>query len=350
MDGLRWGIMGAGGIAHRFARALEHVDGASLAALSGRSAARLERFAAEFPVDASRRYASAEDDGERAHQMLVDDPEVDAVYLSLPHGMHERWACRLLNAGKAVLCEKPASLTADEAARIAATARETGSLFVEAMKPRFMPARARVRELLASGELGDVRGIEIAHRLDYGDLEGSYMLDPVQGGTLYDLGCYGIAWVEDLLAGEAEVDRARVRWTAAAGGSVVDIADEVGLRVGDVPVHLDLAGDSDEYRVECRVSCERGDISIPMFHRPTGFTVRRRESCDSSPVTEERVDAPLAVDDFYDEIAHVCALIRTGATESPAMPLSSTVRTAQMIDAIRASWPARDLGAAVGER
>lgn len=78
MAELRWGIMGAGGIAHRFARSLGHVEGASLVALSGRSSERLESFAAEFPVDARRRYVSAEDGGERAHQMLLDDPDVDA--------------------------------------------------------------------------------------------------------------------------------------------------------------------------------------------------------------------------------------------------------------------------------
>lgn len=218
MAGLRWGIMGAGGIARRFARSLGHVEGASLVALSGRSAVRLDSFAAEFPVDARRRYVSAEDGGERAHQMLVNDPDVDAVYLSLPHGMHERWACRLLRAGKAVLCEKPAVLSAEEAGRVVSAARESGSLFVEAMKPRFMPVRARVRELLASGELGEIRGIEVVHRLDYGDFEGGYLLDPVQGGTLYDLGCYGVAWAEDLLGGAIQVDDVRTRgwWSRTA--------------------------------------------------------------------------------------------------------------------------------------
>ena len=292
MAGLRWGIMGAGGIARRFARSLGHVEGASLVALSGRSAVRLDSFAAEFPVDARRRYVSAEDGGERAHQMLVDDPDVDAVYLSLLHGMHERWACRLLRAGKAVLCEKPAVLSAEEAGRVVSAARESGSLFVEAMKPRFMPVRARVRELLASGELGEIRGIEVVHRLDYGDLEGGYLLDPVQGGTLYDLGCYGVAWAEDLLGGAIQVDDVRTRWMVASDGSAVDIADEADLRIGGVPVHSDFAGDAGEYRVECRVTCERGEVSIPMLHRPTGFTVHRFDGPDSSRTAGECIEAP----------------------------------------------------------
>lgn len=349
VDDLRWGIMGAGGIAHRFARSLGNVEGASLVALSGRNAARLDAFAGEFPVEASKRYCSEDDDGERAHLMLVDDPDIDAVYLSLPHGMHERWARRLLGAGKAVLCEKPAALSGEEAVRIADAARGAGTLFVEAMKPRFTPARTRVRELLASGELGEIRGIDVSHRLDYGDLEGSYLLDPVQGGTLYDLGCYGVAWAEDLLDGAMRVDDVRTRWVAASDGSAVDIADEADLRIGDVPVHFDFAGDAGEYRVECRVTCERGEVSIPMFHRPTGFTVRRYDGSHPSRIAGERVEAPLAVDDFYDEISHVCELIRAGATESPIMPLSSTIRAARIIDAMRAVWPAACERVAEGE-
>lgn len=252
--------------------------------------------------------------------------------------MHERWACRLLRAGKAVLCEKPAVLSAEEAGRVVSAARESGSLFVEAMKPRFMPVRARVRELLASGELGEIRGIEVVHRLDYGDLEGGYLLDPVQGGTLYDLGCYGVAWAEDLLGGAIQVDDVRTRWMVASDGSAVDIADEADLRIGGVPVHFDFAGDAGEYRVECRVTCERGEVSIPVLHRPTGFTVHRFDGPDSSRTAGERIEAPLAVDDFYDEISHTCELIRRGESESPIMPLSSTVRTARIIDAVRAAW------------
>ena len=234
MREIRWGILGAGGIAHRFARALGHVEGARLVAISGRRPERLDAFAREFPVDGRRRYASVGDDGAAAHLRLVDDPDVDAVYLALPHGMHEAWAVRLLRAGKAVLCEKPAVLSEREARAIAEVARETGSLFMEAMKPRFMPARERVLELIAQGELGRIESVDVAHRVEYGDQTGRYLLDPVQGGTLYDLGCYGISWVDDLLDGTVEVESRRVRLVPASDGAPIDIADDVRLRVGGI--------------------------------------------------------------------------------------------------------------------
>lgn len=371
MGEIRWGIMGAGAIARRFATALEQVDGARLMAVSGRSASRLASFSSMHPVDESRRYASGWDEGFSAHERLVADPDVDAVYLALPHGMHVEWACRLLRAGKAVLCEKPAVLTEHEALRIAGVARETGTLFMEAMKPRFMPARDQVKALIARGDLGGITSLDIAHRVDYGDQTGRYLLDPVQGGTLYDLGCYGVGWMEDLLggllAGEDPVDgspvkdaldaraievrAARPRWMPSSDGTPIDIADDVHLSVRGVPVHLDFAGDADHFEAVCRIRCERGTVEVPLLHRPVSYIVTRDPGAfdrggagvpDAGPSTPGLIDAPAAVDDFYGEVEHFCGLMRAGLTESPVMPLTSTIRLARIIDAIRASWPATD--------
>lgn len=109
--------------------------------------------------------------------------------------MHAHWACRALRAGKAVLCEKPAVLNEEEALSISSASREHGVLFMEAMKNRFCPMRTRVKGLLASGELGCIVSIESVQKLDYGESPSSYLLDPLQGGCLYDMGCYAAAWI-----------------------------------------------------------------------------------------------------------------------------------------------------------
>lgn len=332
MKCIRWGVLGAGSISHRFVAGLEHVEGAELVAVSGRDPNRLAAFAAKHGVDADRCYASPEDDGVRAHERLLADDGVDAVYIALPHGLHEAWSRRAMQDGKAVLCEKPATLCEAEAQGIARAARESRMLFMEAMKPRFTPVRARVRDLLDSGELGVVTGIDVVHRLYYGEHLGGYLLDSRQGGTLYDLGCYGVGWVEDLLGDDVAVERVDVDWIEGRGGAPVDIAEEARLVVDGVPVHLDFSGTSREYRVECRIDCERGSILIPMFHRPSELTIVRGRGC--SQIEE----LPLEVDDFYGEITHFCELVRAGAEESPIMPIASTVRIARMIDAVRAAW------------
>ncbi|MEE1274686.1 MAG: Gfo/Idh/MocA family oxidoreductase, partial [Olegusella sp.] len=108
---VRWGILGAGNIAHRFAQSLSHVEGAELVALSCRSAEKAAAFAGEFGVERSGVFSDeALGAADAAHTALLADPEVDAVYLSLPHALHHDWAVRALRAGKAVLCEKPAML------------------------------------------------------------------------------------------------------------------------------------------------------------------------------------------------------------------------------------------------
>ena len=167
-----WGVLGAGRISHRFASSLQAVDRARLVAAAGRTPSHVEEFCRAFSIDGARGYASADDNGDAAYEALIADPDVDAIYLALPHGMHARWACRALRAGKAVLCEKPAVLNEEEARSIASVSREYGVLYMEAMKNRFCPLHTRVIDLLASGELGRIVSIESVQMLDYGLLCG----------------------------------------------------------------------------------------------------------------------------------------------------------------------------------
>lgn len=324
VDGtVRWGILGAGGIAKRFAASLAGVEGAELVAVSGRSAERLVSFAP------ARAYADGSD-GSAAHGRLLADPEVDAIYLALPHSMHARWAVAALRAGKAVLCEKPAVLTAGEAREIAAVARETGALFVEAMKCRFVPLHSRVRALLDTGELGRVCRIDCAQLVDYGEGRLGYLVDSVGGGALYDLGCYPMSWVEELAAGEPTGVSAFARWKEVPGGRA-DWAGRAELAfTGGVEATVAWAGDSAEYDCSCLITCENGSIAVERAHRPERAVVHRAGRPD------EVVEAPYDPDDFHGEIAHFCGLLRAGAAESPVMPLAATVRNAELLDAVRA--------------
>lgn len=320
---VRWGILGAGGIAKRFAASLAGVEGTRLVAVSGRTAGRLAAFAP------ARVYADGSD-GAAAHERLLADSEVDAVYLALPHSMHARWTVRALCAGKAVLCEKPAVLTAGEAREIAAVARETGMLFVEAMKCRFVPLHSRVQALLGTGELGRVRRIDCVQLVDYGEGRLGYLIDPVGGGALYDLGCYPMSWVEELTCGAPAGVSALARWKEVPGGRV-DWAGRAELAfAGGVEATVAWAGDSANYDCSCLITCENGSIAVERAHRPERAVVHRAGRPD------EVVEAPYDPDDFHGEIAHFCGLLRSGAVESPVMPLAATVRNAELLDAVRA--------------
>lgn len=321
---IRWGILGAGGIAKRFAASLEHVGGAELVAVSGRSAERLAAFAP------ARVYADGVD-GSVAHEALLADADVDAIYLALPHSMHRRWAVAALRAGKPVLCEKPAALTAEEAREIAKVSREAGVLFVEAMKCRFVPLYAQVCALPDRGELGRVRRIDCVQHVDYGTGNLRYLEDPNGGGALLDLGCYSMSWVEELMQGEPARVTSAVRWRDVPGGRV-DWAGRAEFVFSDgIEATVDWAGDAAEYDCSAVITCENGEITVERAHRPERAVIRRPGRSD------EVLDVPYNPDDFHGEIAHFCDLLRAGAVESPVMPLAATIRNAELLDTVKSS-------------
>lgn len=296
-------------------------------AAAGRTPAHVEEFCRAFSIDAAHSYATADDSGDAAYDALIADPDVDAIYLAIPHGMHAHWACRALRAGKAVLCEKPAVLNEEEAHAIASVSRECGVPFMEAMKNRFCPMHTRVKGLLASGELGCIVSIESMQKLDYGESPSSYLLDPLQGGCLYDMGCYAVGWFEDLLAGACDVSSREVRWRDVLGGRV-DWADEIHMSVGGIPIHMVCDGKA-AYESRLMIACERGSVEIERLHRSELAHVKYSDG------RMLEINAPFDVDDFYGEIQHATQLVQTGELESPVMPLAATQRCAQIIDAIR---------------
>ncbi len=142
-----WGILGTGKIAVKFADDLRHVPGAALTAVGSRSAETAKAFGRRFRIP--HQHAS--------YAALVNDPDVDVVYISTPHSLHAENARLALEAGKAVLCEKAFTLNARQAADLIALARERRLFLMEAMWMRFLPAIVHVRQILAEKALGDVR-------------------------------------------------------------------------------------------------------------------------------------------------------------------------------------------------
>ena len=347
---VRWGILGAGLIAHRFARSLAHDPASELVAISCRSAAKAAAFAEEHGVAPKRAYADdagtaatpvgaeapARQEGSalEGHAKLLADSDVDAIYLALPHGLHRAWACAALRAGKAVLCEKPAALTAGEMRAIASVARETGALFMEAQKARFVPAYARVRELLGSGAIGGLRRVEtsLCNRMTEEQLERSYMLDPVQGGVALDCGIYCASWIDDFLSGTPSVRSSLIeRYRGVDAYVRAELAFDASEKSGAVgqTALLECAFDRQKPRHATLVG-EKGRIVVDDLHRSQRVTLVPDGG-------EPRVyDEPYLVDDFFGEIAHFSGLVRVGAAESPVMPLAASVRCAEILDAVRA--------------
>ena len=186
----RWGILASGGIATAFARDLSYFNNHIVAAVGSRSQESADSFATEFPGCIA--YGSYED--------LVNDPTLDAIYVATPHPYHVSNTVLALNAGKPVLCEKPFTINAAEAKQMKAAADANGVALMEAMWARFLPHMHRVREILASGVLGEIWAVEADHGQRLSDYANPRHWEPsLGGGALLDLGIYPISFAHMVL-------------------------------------------------------------------------------------------------------------------------------------------------------
>ena len=187
---VRWGILGAGGIARMFARAVQHHTVSTIAAVGSRSKTKALSFAHDFHIPTA--YGSYEE--------LVNSDQVDAIYVASPHSHHREHALLALGAGKPILVEKAFTRNTAEALEIFSAAQRANLFAMEAMWTRFLPATAIVHEIIASGQIGDVISVLADHgqKLDH-DPAGRLLNPALAGGALLDLGVYPVAYAHDLL-------------------------------------------------------------------------------------------------------------------------------------------------------
>ena len=191
---IRWGILSTGNIAHTFARGLRDSKSGELFAVASRNQESADKFAAQF--DNVRAYSS--------YEALLSDAEVDAVYIATPHPLHAQWAIRAADAGKHILCEKPFTLNAFEAARVNEAAIRNNVQLLEAFMYRCHPQTAKIVELIQSGVLGEVRGIEATFGfLSNAGAESRLHDLELGGGGILDVGCYAVSFCR-LVAGAAQ--------------------------------------------------------------------------------------------------------------------------------------------------
>ena len=213
---VRWGILGPGTIAKTFAAALQHAKGAKLVAIASRDSKKAG-LAESFP-------------GARilhGYQALLDDPEVEAIYIATPHPGHAEWAIKAAEAGKHVLCEKPIAVSAHEAEAMIQAARKAGTFLGEAFMYRLHPQTAKIVELVKSGIVGEVRGIKASFGFLMGNPDPKHRLlaNDTAGGGILDICCYPVSMAR-LIAGAAQgkpfADPTKVLGLAHIGATGVD--------------------------------------------------------------------------------------------------------------------------------
>ena len=316
---IRWGILSTGSIARKFATAVGDVSGAELVAVGSRRRETVDAFGDEFNVP--HRHASYED--------LAQDPHVDVVYVGTPHNLHKENTLLCLEAGKAVLCEKPFAINAAEAREMIAVARAKQLFLMEAMWTRYIPLAVRVRELLAERVIGEVRMVSA----DFGFRAGwdvkSRLLNPeLGGGALLDVGVYTVSFASMIFGPPA-----RIVSLAHLGETGVDeqAAMVLGYDGGQLAVlHAAVRTNTPQ---EATILGTEGRIRIhPRFWCPTRMTVW---AGDKDP---EDVEMPYPGNGYNFEAAEVVRCLRDGKLESDVMPLDESLQIMETLDAIRAQW------------
>jgi len=316
---VRWGILGTGAIARQFVQGLNSLPQAEVLAVGSRSRASAQEFAHKRNIP--RRHASYDD--------LASDPDVDVVYIATPHPLHAENATLCLEAGKAVLCEKPFSVNAAEAERVVELAREKRLFIMEGMWTRFFPLMEEVRQLVSEGTIGELRMLNV----DFGfraDLDPASRLfdQKLGGGALLDVGVYCVSFASMILGrpsgfvslphlGETGVDEQASIVLEHEGGRLANLS--IGIRTA-TPQEATVMGTEGYVR-----------IHAPWW-RPKSMTIYR-------PGEEsETVEAPVSGNGFNYEAAEVIRCLKAGKTESDVMPLDETISVMRTMDSIRAAW------------
>jgi xylose dehydrogenase (NAD/NADP) len=263
---------------------------------------------------------------------LLDDPDVDAVYISLTNEAHAPWTIAALSAGKHVLCEKPLALTARQVEAMASAALDTDRILVEASWYRWHPRVRLASDLIRDGAIGVVRHVAAGFTFD-GDLDGNYRLEPGRGGgALYDVGCYAVSATLWAFGGAPVRD---VIARQKIGPTGVDLATEAVLSFdnGDAEIRV---GISERPRQWLVITGDAGEIELPGASY-TSWVDDETVLLVSDGAGTRRIPVP-AVDAYQVMVEHVSAVV--AGDGGWLLPLPGSLATAAVLDACFAS--ARD--------
>lgn len=322
-DKVRWGIMGTGWIASQFAKDLAHSGNAVKAAIGSRTAGSSEKFATEYGFE--RAYASYDE--------LLRDPEVDIIYVATPHPVHKENVMACLEAGKAVLCEKPFTMNSRQLEPLVETARERKLFLMEGMWTRFLPPIVQARAWIEEGRIGEVRMVQADFGFRIGwEPEGRLLNPDLGGGALLDAGVYPISFASMIFGEQPQ----HVWSTAHIGETGVDEQFSILLSYSEGrsaslsgAIRLNLNNEAVIYGTE-------GRIRLPFFLAGKEAYLHVNGQDEPEKFVDDRTCLGYA---FEAEEAGRCIL--QGRTESNTMKLDESLEIMKLMDTVRRQWGLR---------
>ena len=279
---LRWGILATGSIAGSFAEGVLNSETGQLVAVGSRSQESADKFASQYG-DIPNRHANYQD--------LLDDSEVDAIYIATPHPMHKEWAVKAANSGKHILCEKPIGINESEAKEIIAAAQSNDVFLMEAYMYRCSDQTQKIIEMIKDGAIGEVKSIEASFSFDIGDNpEGRHLNKSLAGGGILDVGGYPkslAGLVAGIKNGVSFSEPVEIKAVGHIGSTGVDEYTSAVVKFdGGITARLSCGVALDE-PINASVSGTEGRLFIPFPWKPSpqgGVTeLHLYKSGDDSP-------------------------------------------------------------------
>lgn len=318
---MKIGIIGAGHIAGKMSKTLACIEGVERWAVASRDLAKAQAFASEFGF--ARAYGSYEE--------LVEDPDVDLVYVATPHSHHAAHMKLCIEHGKAVLCEKAFTCNAREAEEVLAFARERGVLVAEAMWTRYMPFSKTIREVMESGIIGTPQ--MLSANLGYSIEWKERIVRPeLGGGALLDLGVYCLNFA-DMYFG---LDYEGLSTSCVKNAQGMDMQETVTLTYADgrmTVLHMSARCATDRHGV---ISGSEGFIVVDNINNPRHLDVYSK----TGQLLDSR-DAPDCISGYEYEVISCGEALSLGLCEAPQMSAETILRIMRLCDALRAEWGVR---------
>ena len=313
----KWAIIGPGRIAERFANGLNAIEDAELYAVASRDANRAQNFANKH--GATTTYNS--------YEALLQDPEIDGVYIATPHRFHYEQAKLCLVAKKPVLCEKPLTVNAQQTQELISLSQQNNTFLMEALWTRYLPIYQVIREWIDNDEIGEIENLTSSFGFCVPeDMDDRMYNEQLAGGVLLDMGVYNIA-VSQWVMGANPTDFLA---TGKVGKTNVDEQVSVTLKYGDYKTSQFTASIIALQNNDFFIHGKKGFIRIhAMFWDCISATLSNFE-------TEKTTTKRFAATGFEYETQDAMASIRAGLIEDPKMPHADTLANMQLMDAIRA--------------
>jgi predicted dehydrogenase len=319
MKTIRWGILGAGRIARKFASDFRLVEDAELIAIGSRSQKSADDFNGEFPV--KYRHDS--------YEALAQNPEVDVIYIATPHNLHYENTLLCLRNGKAVLCEKPFAMNARQAAEMIQLAKERKLFLMEALWTKFQPHFIKMQEMIGQGMLGEIRSVLVNFGFIPQEPVPKRLFDPaLGGGTLMDIGIYNVFMALNVLGKPDHIDAIM---TPAPTGVDEMCAATFQYKNGALAQLFstfasDLATDAD-------IAGTRGRISLTSRFYETSSAL---EYYPGRVVSRQLIPLEKETGFGYQyEARHVNECLRDSLTESNILSFADTLLLMETLDTIR---------------